>query len=296
MRHDFTMLAEQVQDVLEHPDKYGQREVFPPDAANAGKCALQLIFSNEEAANDPETLTLVGKLANLEPIMTEIVRGNDNYTRDCYISLPNGTTLAMDTVSDGKFDENGNIYPYDPTVRLWYVGAVEAGEFIFTLAVHSYYQELPEVEYGYPVYVDGELRAVLQGSTKISVIQGFISDVGVGENGFSILVSGDGLLVYSPRSTGELKMVLDMSTDILSSGNGSLVSLIREAQGRATGLGEVEIDGEGYYAAYARMHSLGWTLVTFVPHSELEKPTETLLAEAQARPTNTAAASGGRRC
>ena len=279
MKHDFTMLALQVQDILEHPESYGERDVYPPDPANAGKYVLQLIFANDEAANDPGTRRLAGKLATLGPIMAEIIRGNDNRTRDCYISLPNGTTLAMDTVSNEKFDENGEIYAYDPTVRPWYVSAVEAGEFCFTLAVHSYFFELPEVEYGYPIYLDGRLAAVLQGSTKLSVIQEFISDVGVGENGFSIMVSGEGQLVYSPRESGELEMVNDLSTDIRDTGNESLGALIHEALTNESGLGEVTIDGEMYNAAYARMASLGWTLITFVPQSELEEPTDALLRE-----------------
>ena len=279
MKHDFTMLALQVQDIFEHPDKYGEREVYPPDPDKAGEYSLQLIYGNKEAAEDPETQVLVRKLANLEPMMTEIVRGNTNYTRDCYISLPNGTSLALDTVSDEKFDENGEILPLDPTVRPWYVSAVEAGEFCFTLAVHSYYLEHPEVEYGYPVYVDGELVAVLQGSTMLSVIQNFISDVWVGDNGFSIMVSNGGLLVYSPRESGELKMVNDMSTDVRDTGNAALAALIQDALDQESGLGKVEIDGEAYYAAFARMSSLGWTLITFVPHSEMEQPTEALLTE-----------------
>ena len=279
MKHDFTMLALEVQDVFEHPDKYGQREVYPPDPANAGKYALQLIFANDEAANDPHTREMVGKLANLEPLMAEIVRGNTDYTRDCYISLPNGTTLAMDTVSDEKFDENGSIYPYDPTVRPWYTAAVEAGEFCFTLAVHSYFLELPEVEYGCPVYLDGQLAAVLQGSTKLSVIQKFISDVGVGEDGFSIMISSDGQLVYSPRQTGDLEMVNDMSVDARGIGSQSLSELIDQAMSRETGLGEADIDGQEYFAAYARMTSLDWTLITFVPKNVLERPTDELLDE-----------------
>lgn len=279
MKHDFTMLALQVQDILEHPERYAERDVYPPDPANAGKYALQLIFANDEAANDPDTQTLVRKLATLEPMMAEIIRGNYERTRDCYISLPNGTTLAMDTVSNEKFDENGVIHPYDPTVRPWYVSAVEAGEFCFTLAVHSYFLELPEVEYGYPIYVDGELAAVLQGSTKLSVIQDFISDVGVGKDGFSIMVSDSGQLVYSPRESGELEMVNDMSSDIRSTGNESLVSLVHEALVQESGLGEVTIDGEAYHAAYARMSSIGWSLITFVPQSELERPTDALLQE-----------------
>ena len=279
MRHDFTMLGHQVQDVFEHPERYREREVYPPDAANAGKYVLQLIFANEEAANDPATRELAGKLANLEPIMAEIVRGSDEYTRDCYISLPNGTTLAMDAVSNEKLDGNGNVYPYDPTVRPWYVSAVEKGEFCFTMAVHSYFLGHPEVEYGYPVYLNGELAAVLQGSTKLSMIQEFISDVGVGENGFSVMLSDGGQLVYSPRASGELAMVDDMSVDVRNTGNDTLTTLIRDALAHESGLGEAEIDGETYFAAYARMESLGWTLITFVPRSELEQPTESLLAE-----------------
>ena len=279
MKHDFTMLALQVQDIFEHPDKYGEREVYPPDPDKAGEYTLQLIFGNKEAAEDPETQVLVRKLANLEPMMTEIVRGNTNYTRDCYISLPNGTSLALDTVSDEKFDENGEILPLDPTVRPWYVSAVEAGEFCFTLAVHSYYLEHPEVEYGYPVYVNGELVAVLQGSTMLSVIQNFISDVWVGDNGFSIMVSDEGQLVYSPRESGELAMVNDMSTDIRDTGNKWLAALIQDALDQDSGLGMVVIDGEVYYAAFARMSSIGWTLITFVPESEVEQPTEALLTE-----------------
>ena len=279
MKHDFTMLALMVQDIFEHPDKYGEREVFPPDPANAGKYALQLIFSNKEAANDPKTRILVRKLANLEPMMAEIVHGNTDYTRECYISLPNGATLAMDKDSDAKFDEKGNIYPFDPTVRPWYLKAVEERKFCFTLAVHSYFRELPEIEYSYPIYVEGKLVAVLQGSTKLSVLQNFISDVGVGENGFSIMVSDEGHLVYSPRKSGELEMINDMSTDIRNTGNATLTALIYQALNQESGLGNVQIDGEKYYAAYAPMSSLGWTLITFVSESELKRPTDDLLAD-----------------
>ena len=278
MKHDFGILANQVQDVFEHPEQYAEREVYPPDPANEGKYSLQLLFPDAETANDPWTQTMVRKLANLEPLMTEIVRGNDDYTRDCYIALANGTALAVDTVANRKYDENGRLRPYDPRVRPWFKSAVEAGEFCFTLAVQSYFLQIPEVEYGYPIYVDGELVAVLEGSTKLSVIQEFTSTVGVGENGFSIMVSDGGQLVYSPRSSGELEMVNDMSMDIRDTGNAALGALIQDALEKESGLGEVEIDGEAYHAAFARMASIGWTLITFVPRSEVEQPTNELLA------------------
>lgn len=128
MKHDFTMLALMVQDIFEHPYKYGEREIFPPDPANAGKYALQLIFSNNEAANDPKTQVMVRKLANLEPMMAEIVRGNTDYTRDCYISLPNGATLVMDKESNLKFDEKGKHPPLRSDGASLVYGSGEGGE------------------------------------------------------------------------------------------------------------------------------------------------------------------------
>ena len=241
-----------------------------------------MIFADEATAEDVSVMERLGKLANLEPLMREIVRGNDQYTRDCYISFPEGATLAMDPYSDQKLDENGNVTPYDPRVRPWYIAATEKGDFCFTLAVHSFYLELPEVEYGYPIYLDGELAAVLQGSTRLDVIQEFVADVGVGESGFSIMISDEGQLVYSPRESGELEMVNDMSMDIRSTQNASLLRLIEEAQTQERGFGEAEIDGEAYYAAYAGMPTAGWTQITFVPKAELQRPTEELLAEMDA--------------
>ncbi|MBQ7486133.1 MAG: hypothetical protein IJT77_01415, partial [Clostridia bacterium] len=131
--------------------------------ANAGNYALQLIFPDDKTAEDPETMQIVRRLANLEPMMREIVLGNNSYTRDCCIALANGAMLAMDTISSQKVDENGNRHAFDPRVRPWYKMAVEKGSFYFTLAVSSYYAGLPEIEYGMPIYVDGELVAVLQG-------------------------------------------------------------------------------------------------------------------------------------
>lgn len=278
MQHDFSILAEQVRDVLEHPEHYKERELHVPDKANTGDYALQLIFADEKTAADGEVLERLGRLANLEPLMREIVRGNDDYTRDCYISLPEGATLAMDPFSDQKLDEDGNVRPYDPRVRPWYTAAVNKGDFCFTLAVHSFYLDLPEVEYGYPIYLDGKLAAVLQGSTRLDVIQEFVADVGIGDSGFSIMISDEGQLVYSPRKSGELRMVNDMSTDIRNTSNMSLLTLITEAQAWESGFGEAEIDGESYFAAYAGMPTAGWTQITFVPKAEMDRPTEELLA------------------
>ncbi len=238
-----------------------------------------MIFGNPAVAEDPETMTMLRKLANLEPTMRGIVQGSSDVTGECFIALPNAATLEMDAKSQNKFDENGEILPYDPTVRPWYTEAVEKGEFSFTLAVHSYYLEIPEFEYSVPVYVNGELKAVLQGATNLTVIQEFMTNVGVGENGFSIMISNNGQLVYSPRESGELAMIHDMSSDIRTTGNAQLQELLDKAMSDPSGFGEADIDGESYYAAYASITTVGWTQITFIPKIELEGHTNKLLKE-----------------
>lgn len=279
MKDDFLLLASEVQDVFEHPERYGERNVYPPDQANKGIYTLQVVFGNPAVAEDLETMTMLRKLANLEPTMRGIVQGSDDVTGECFIALPNAATLEMDAKSQNKFDENGEILPYDPTVRPWYTKAVKKGEFSFTLAVHSYYLEIPEFEYSVPVYVNEELKAVLQGATNLTVIQDFMTNVGVGEKGFSIMISNNGQMVYSPRESGELAMIHDMSSDIRTTGNMQLQELLDKAMSDPSGFGEADIDGESYYAAYASIPTVGWTQITFIPKIELEGHTNKLLKE-----------------
>ena len=243
---------------------------------------MQMVYSDPALAEDEETMIIVRKLANLEPMMREITLGNEGYTRDCYISLPNGATLEMDAFSDRKLDDQGVPNLYDPTARPWYQVALEKGEFAFTLAVHSYYMGSTQVQYGVPIYVNGELKAVLQGSTMLTRIHDILSEVSVSDKGFSIMISDNGQLVYSPRETGELMMPEDMSIDFRTKSNDSLRTLITEALTNFLGVGESDIDGEHYFAAYAAMSTSGWSQIIFVPESEMDAPTNRLLEEMDA--------------
>ena len=74
LRHDFAIFASQVQAIFDHPEQYGEQEVCGPDPANKGKFVLQITFANPDAEGDPYTREMAGKLANLAPMMTEIIR------------------------------------------------------------------------------------------------------------------------------------------------------------------------------------------------------------------------------
>ena len=96
------------------------------------------------------------------------------------------------------------------------------------------------------------------------------------------MISDNGQLVYSPRETGELMMPEDMSIDFRTKSNDSLRTLITEALTNFLGVGEADIDGEHYFAAYAAMATAGWSQIIFVPESEMDAPTNRLLEEMDA--------------
>ena len=276
--HDIRILGAQVEDVFRNPDNYKRIPVYAPRKANTGTYSLQLLYAGDYDKIDPKTMEMVEKLANLGPMMEELVRGNAGYTLDCYISTPDDVTLAMDTLSGDKFDENGNLIDYVPTSRPWYQGAVSLGDTYISSAVHSYFYNINEVVFGYPVYVDDKLVAVLEMSTSLSIIEQKLAERNIGEHGFSVLISSTGQLVCSDRKFGELMMRDDLSEDIRVSVNPKLKEMIDHALTGASDVDIVEVDGMEYYAAHAPLETIGWTQFTFASVQELTAPANKLLA------------------
>ncbi len=275
--HDLRVLGLQVEDVFRHPENYARIPVSRPEKENEGTFALQLLCGGDYEDIAPETMEMLERLANLEPMMKEIVRGNEGYTLDCYISTPDEVTLAMDDLSGGKFDETGKLKAYVPSTRPWYQGAVELGDMYISSAVHSFFYHFNEVVYGYPVYVDGELVAVLEASTRLGIIETKMAERNVGEEGFSVLISKGGQLVCSQREKGELMMREDLAEDIRGSVNPQLVQLIDQALAGGSGVTVVEVDGEQYLASYGPLRTVGWTQITFASVKEMAEPTNRLL-------------------
>lgn len=277
LEHDFSLLGNQVQDVFLHPDMYEEREIAPPVSGNSGKYVPQLMFAEWADRNDEESLRMIRKLANLTPLMEEIIRGNDKYTMDCFIVLPSGISIMYDDMSDDKINPDGSIKSYDPTTREWYQGAVATGESYFSSVVKSYFHDTTEIGLGVPVYADGELVAVLHGSTKLEIVQDIVSDINYGAAGFSILVSDEGQLIYSPMTSGDLAMEENLSRDIRQTSNPELKKLIEDALKLGTDYDMVTVDGKSYYACYAPIESLGWTQIMFVSVDEVADIPQSLL-------------------
>ena len=274
--YEMKILAAQVADVISHPENYGRKPVYPPDKSNAGELSLQLLSPNGYENVPPETMDMMERLANLEPIMGTYI---GEYTIDCYISLPDGTTLAMDKLSDQKFDEDGNVKNYDATTRPWYKGAIEEEDLYFGPAVKSYFYGINVVIYSYPVYVDGELVAALEGTLKMDGLEDKVNHTLLGETGFNVLITKDGQLVSTPKTEGELSMREDLSEDIRTTVNESLAEVIDKGLAGENDTDIVELDGEKYYVGYAPLVTVGWTQLSFVSVDEIQKPSNALVGE-----------------
>lgn len=274
--HDLKVLGNQVEDVFRNPDRYEKLPVEQPKKSDSGKYVLQLLSPDGDIKTDGYDLETLSRLANLAPMMQEIVEGNEGFTMDCCLAVPDGLTLVMDNLSDKKFDAEGIIDKYDPRERVWYKEAVASGDIYVSSAVHSAFYDFNEVVLGYPVYLDGELVAVLEVSTKLDEIEEKMSERSIGSNGFSILISDEGHLVCSSKDAGELMMGNELDSDIRGSVNPQLGELLTKALSGKSGIEKVEVDSEYYYAAYAPLDTVGWTQVTFVNENEILEPVNNL--------------------
>jgi len=275
--HDLRVLARQVEEIYRHPENYERLPVRKPEKKNDGDFVLQLLCSGNYEDIDPHTLEMMEKLANLGPMMKEIVKGNEGYTLECFITTPDDVTLAMDDLSAGKLDENGDVRNYAPTNRPWYKGAVELQEMYVSPPTHSYFYDFTEMVFAYPVYVDGDLVAVLEASTHLGVLERKLEERKVGENGFSMIVNQNGQIVCSLRTDGELSMREDPTEDIRKTINPKLTQIINHGLAGKIDIDIVEIDGDQFFAAHAPLETVHWTQVTFASLEELRAPTDKLL-------------------
>ena len=278
LKKEAVTLAAQAEDIFLHPESYGERRVDLPKMENAGKPALQLMLA-DYADPTEEEMVMVRKLANLAPMMEEMMENNEYDTQDLIISLPNGVSLFWDVTSERKYNEDGSIRPYDPKERPWWQKAVEEKDVVLTHAVHSTLLDVSEIEFGVPIYVDGALAAVVESSVRLDTFQSIVSEMTVGDTVFSIVVSDDGKLIYSPFTEGELKMDQMLSTDIVGSENDELDILLQAALKGEPGFSEATVNGKRYCVAYAPMITVNWAQLLFMEKEILDKPTEALLSQ-----------------
>jgi len=267
--HDLEMLGRQVGDIFRHPERYNEVDFDQLKKEDRTDFEAYLFFAEGAKQDNEESLIMARKLANLVPMMEEIIVGNEFFTSDCYIALPSGITLGVDDYKNDKYNADGSIKTYDPRQSEWYKEAVNTGKPYFTSVVKSDLHNNTGVEIGVPVYVDNELVAVINGLIPLNVIQNEAESESYSLADFKIIVSDEGMLIYSPRTSGELAMD-DLSKDLRQSTNKELRSVIEDALTLVSDYWLIQVDGDYFFACYCPISTLDWTLIMFLDENALE--------------------------
>jgi len=278
MKHDMELLATEVQNILQDPSKYGEYDIHEPSMKDKGKLTGQLLFSRTADRNDEKMMSNIRKLAGLQNAMSLIVEKNDAMY-DCIISVPEGTSILMDSNPEQKVTENGSIRPFDADRRPWYVGAILNKDTTFAPTNYDYYNDSMETMIGVPVYVNGDLAAVCGASRTLSNLEDMIEGMSLNDGSFICLVNETGNIMYSQRDKGELAIDDDNRGSLLNSSNLELVDFIGNALGGNRGIENLTIDNEPVFLAYAPLETVGWTLILGISEEALEQPSRELVAK-----------------
>lgn len=279
LENQVILLANLAQKIYEDPDSYSAREVALPDADKDGELSVQLLHSASVTdLDDPGIQEKIGLLGNLQDTLYEVNNNFENMASD-YVAIEPGLMIQADYISGSKFDEDGQILPYEADQRPWYQGAKESGKPYFTPVSRDAHTSGTGIMCGVPIYVNDKFLGVAGAGMYLSDIEQLVADIRLGSAGFACIINQDGQVIFSPKESGELMVDVENQTDLRSTDNVSLGGLVRSVLAGSSGITTLEMDGEKYYIAYAPMDKVGWGFLTVLGEDEVLEPTNKLLNE-----------------
>ena len=256
-------------------EQSSKSEYSMPDPANDGAVTAQVMYAGRTDPDDPELIDRLSAVADMSNMMV-IMYGASDETNSCFIALPEGAFLVVDDRSASKFDENGVLKPYDPVTRPWYIQAVEEGGLIFTdVEVDAFTGDIGIV-CAMPVYVDGELVAVVGSDLFLTSMKNAI-DASEQDGGFSCVINQNGHVVFSPETDGIFAVRDNMAyEDLRFNENAEFAAFVNDALKGSTEVRRIKLGKNEYFMAGASVESVGWALVTVYESEITSRPIDQL--------------------
>ncbi len=274
-----SMLANVTEKIFSDPEAYTAREIPLPDADSDGELSVQFLHSaSVKNLDDPKVAQRIGLLSNLQETLYEVNNQFENMASD-YVAVEPGILIQADYISGSKFDENGQILPYEADTRPWYIGAKESGTTYFTPVSRDAHTDGTGIMCGVPIYVNDKFIGVAGAGMYLSDIEKLVSDIRLGTAGYACIINQDGQVIFSPKEEGELMVGREDLTDLRTSDNTQLGTLVSSVLDGDSGVTKLEMDGENYYIAYAPMTTVGWGFLTVLGEDEVLAPTNELLSQ-----------------
>ena len=273
-------VADTVSHIYNNMEEYDSRSVPLPDASKDGELSLQLLFSEKTDTSGADVRNELGKIANAQDTLLAVNKNDPNMVSN-YIATKTGIMIQADYISAKKFDENGNIMPYEASERPWYRGALQSEAPYFTSLSRDAHTSGIGIMCGVPFYQGKEIMGVAGAGMYLDELQKAVLDTKIGKNGYACMIDGEGKVIFSSGSGETFSADPDTVADLRQSEKKELAELVTAAVEGKEGVSLFDIDGASSYIAYAPLKTVGWTFLTVIPEQEVNEPTQSLMTSLQ---------------
>ncbi len=269
------MLANTAQRAYDGAESYPGRDIPLPDSGNDGALAVQLLYSEETDTGDAQIQRETQLLGNTQDLLLAVNENSDNMVSD-YIATETGIMIQADYISGEKFDENGNIMPYEAKTRPWYIGAKETGAPFYTPVSKDAHTEKIGIMCGVPIFHDDKLVGVAGAGMYLDNIEAIVRAIEPDESGDACIINQDGEVIVATLE-GEALGADEAGTNLNTVENGAFAEVAEKAVAGEEGVAQVDLNGRLYYVAYAPMETVGWSFLIILSGERVEAPTKALI-------------------
>ena len=275
VKTDVLTLQTLAEEIFAHAEGMPQHAVPGPKAENDGVASVMALHEAGAGGGDSEAL---GLAANMSEVMLSMFANSEKLS-SCFVATPDGNLLIASDRAGNYIDGDGRVRDFPVRERPWYRQAAEAGELIFTGVEEDAYSGIPGLVCAAPVYVGGELKAVVGADIFLDAIRDYVEYAST-EGSFLCIVNRDGQVLFSPVGEGVFRPALSSEApDLRQCGSPELADFVTRAMEAATELEQVEAEGKEYYMAGVPIFSVGWTLLSVVDRALADLPAQAMLEQ-----------------
>ncbi|MBQ8798725.1 MAG: methyl-accepting chemotaxis protein [Lachnospiraceae bacterium] len=197
--------------------------------------------------------------ATTEKYLYNLAKGDDNPVDAAWLVDLDSKSLMM---SNGH-TESGT---FDATSYEWY-SCVEVGDTVYSEPYVSFTTQVPVISLACPVYSDDDtpvLLGIAGVDVKLSKVAEVMKHHTIGKNGFSILLSGTGVVAYAPTESIVLTNMADLDV------NPEAVEAVKSQTVQSM---KVKFGGSSEFGHFAKVGTSGYMVLSVMPVGEFYQST-----------------------
>ncbi len=251
------LISDIAADIYDRPDSYADNKVLPPDAANEGKVATQLLWADDADLSD------MPKTGNLSYLLDATV-AEHNGVFCAQLGTENGYIIVSDTSSEAK----AGLTSFDPRVRSWYINAKDKGTLTWSDLVEDGYGRGLGIVCTNPVYDNnGSFKGVAGVSLLLSELSDTITNEDLGSTSYAFAIDSSGQTVIMPDLN-----TLNDRINLLEADDSAVREMAKKMAAGETGVAQITLYGKEVYAAYAPLTNINWSICTVIGVDEILQP------------------------